>query len=61
MYFWGKACYQIGMKYIFFRIWTAMNRKSKLLAWARNILMVDIQKQNEENIENIRNFGSGSK
>jgi phenylacetate-CoA ligase len=55
MYFWGKAGYQIGMRYVFFRIWTSLNRRSKLSAWARNILMVDIQRLDEENLEKIRN------
>jgi len=55
LYFWGKAGYQIGMKYIFFRIWTSLNRQSKLSAWARNILMIDIRRQDEEKFENIRN------
>jgi phenylacetate-CoA ligase len=56
MYFWGKAGYQIGMKYVFFRIWTSLTRKSKLLAWARNILMYDIVRLDEENLEEIRNI-----
>jgi len=47
MYFWGKAGYQIGMRYIFFRIWTSSNRKSKLSAWARNVLMWDIFRLDE--------------
>jgi phenylacetate-CoA ligase len=54
MYFWGKAGYQIGMKYVFFRIWTSINRKSKLLACARNILMSDIIRLDQENLEKIR-------
>jgi phenylacetate-CoA ligase len=56
MYFWEKAGYQIGMKYVFFRIWTSLNRKSRLLAWARNILMVDVRRQDEEKLEDIRNL-----
>jgi phenylacetate-CoA ligase len=55
MYFWGKAGYQIGMRYVFFRVWTSLNRRSKLSAWARNILMCDIRRLDEENLENIRN------
>ncbi len=55
MYFWGKAGYQIGMKYVFFRIWTSLNRRSKLSAWARNVLMCDIARLDEENLEKIRN------
>ncbi len=55
MYFWGKAGYQIGMRYVFFRIWTPDNRKSKLTAWARNILMLDIKNLDDINMEIIRN------
>jgi phenylacetate-CoA ligase len=54
MYFWGKTGYQIGMKYVFFRIWTSLTRKSKLTAWARNIVMSDIVRLDEENLEKIR-------
>ncbi len=55
MYFWGKAGYQIGMRYVFFRIWTSLNRRSRLSAWARNVLMVDIARLDEENLAKIRN------
>jgi phenylacetate-CoA ligase len=55
IYFWGKAGYQIGMRHVFFRIWTSFNRKSKLSAWARNILMCDAGRQDEEYTEIIRN------
>jgi phenylacetate-CoA ligase len=54
MYLWGKAGYQIGMRYVFFRIWTSLNRKSKLTAWARNILMWDVGRQDQGNLEKIR-------
>jgi phenylacetate-CoA ligase len=54
MYFWGKAGYQVGMRYAFFRIWTKDNRKNKLIAWARNILMLDIKRLDDENLEDIR-------
>jgi phenylacetate-CoA ligase len=52
IYFWGKAGYQIGMRYAFFRIWTSL---STLTAWARNVLMWSISNQDEENFKNIRN------
>ncbi len=55
MYFWKKAGYQIGMKYVFFRIWTSLNRKIKLSAWARNIIMIDITRLDDENFAKIRN------
>lgn len=54
MYFWGKAGYKIGMKYVFFRIWTDKNKKSKLSAFARNLIMSDILSLDEHNLENIR-------
>jgi phenylacetate-CoA ligase len=52
IYFWGKAGYQIGMKYVFFRFHMPTN---KLTTWTRNVLMWDIQRQDEGNFENIRN------
>jgi phenylacetate-CoA ligase len=52
IYFWGTAGYQVGMKYVMFRIQTSIN---KLTGWAKNVLMWDIRKQDEENWENIRN------
>lgn len=54
MYFWGKAGYSIGMKYVFFRIWTEKNRKSKLSAFSRNLVMRNILTLDENNLEGIR-------
>jgi phenylacetate-CoA ligase len=54
MYFWGKAGYQIGMRYVFFRIWTSKNRKRKLSAWARNLIMWDIKRLDDGNLGEIR-------
>ena len=51
LYFWGKAGYQIGMKYAFFRISNPFN---VLTAWARNVLVFDDRSQNEENLEKFR-------
>jgi phenylacetate-CoA ligase len=51
MYFWGKAGYQIGMKYAFFRI---SNPFSVLTAWARNVLVFDDRNQGEEIFEKFR-------
>jgi phenylacetate-CoA ligase len=59
IYFWGKAGYQVGMRYVFFRIWTLLNRKSKLTAWARNLIMLDIKRLDEENLAIIRNIVKG--
>jgi phenylacetate-CoA ligase len=55
IYFWGKAGYQTGMRYVFFRIWTSLNRRSKLSAWARNILMWEIKRLDEGELEDFRN------
>lgn len=54
MYFWGKAGYQIGMRYVYFRIWTPLNQKSKISSRARNIVMWDIIRLDEEKLEKIR-------
>lgn len=54
MYFWDKAGFQIGKKYVFFRIWTDVNRKAKLEAWARNLMMHDILRLDRESLEQIR-------
>ena len=56
MYFWGKAGFEIGMKYVFFRIWTNVNRKGKITAWARNIVMHDILRLDKKNLELVRNM-----
>jgi phenylacetate-CoA ligase len=53
IYFWGKAGYQVGMRYVFLRFRTSMN---KLIAWARNVRIWDIQGQDEKNLEKIRNL-----
>jgi len=54
IYFWGKAGFKIGMKYVFFRVWTNINRKNKLTAWARNIVMHDVIRLDKENLEAVR-------
>lgn len=54
MYFWEKAGFKIGMKYVFFRIWTDINGKNKMTAWARNIVMYDILRLDKENLEIVR-------
>ena len=51
IYIWGKAGYQIGMKYVFFRISNPFN---PLTAWARNVLVFDDRRQDEENFEKFR-------
>ena len=54
MYFWGRAGYQIGMKYVFFRIWASENRKSRITAFSRNLVMYDTLDLGEKNFKNIR-------
>jgi phenylacetate-CoA ligase len=51
MYFWGKAGYQVGMKYVFFRISNPFNL---LTAWARNVLVLDDRRHDEESFEKFR-------
>lgn len=61
IYFWGTAGYRVGMKYIYFRIWTKINRKSKFTCFCRNLIMEDIQVMDVENLERIRNRLKNSK
>ena len=56
MYFWGKAGYKIGMRYVFFRIWTEKNRKGRFSAFSRNLIMSDILTLDEKNLESIRSM-----
>jgi phenylacetate-CoA ligase len=51
IYLWGKAGYQVGMKYVFFRISNPFNR---LTSWMRNILVLDDRRQDEENFDRFR-------
>ena len=54
IYFWGKAGFQVGIRYVFFRIWTSGNRKSKFSTISRNLVMSDILSLDENNLEIIR-------
>jgi len=51
MYMWGKAGYQIGMKYLFLKIRISL---SKMVAWARNVQMFEVGKQEADTFEKIR-------
>lgn len=53
IYFWGKAGFQIGQKYVFFRIWTDINRKTRFTAWARNLVMHDILRLDHDALEAV--------
>lgn len=55
-YFWGKAGFEIGMKYVFFRVWTNINRKRRLDAWARNVVMHDIIRLDDLSLEAVRHM-----
>ena len=39
IYLWQRAGFKIGMKYVFFRVWTTMNRKSQIRAFVQNLVM----------------------
>jgi phenylacetate-CoA ligase len=54
-YLWGTAGFQTGMRYVFFRVLSSMNRYSRLDSWLRNVLLWDVQKLDKENLEKIRN------
>jgi phenylacetate-CoA ligase len=51
IYLWGKAGYRIGMKYVFFRVRYSYN---KLTALVRNVVVLGIGSQDQENFEKIR-------
>ena len=53
MYLWGLSGYEIGMRYMFLRRWNATNRKSKLTAFARNLLMTDVSGLDDDSLEII--------
>lgn len=54
IYFGEKAGYQIGERYIFFRVWMEANIKSKLELFKQNLIPVDILHLDDENLEKIR-------
>lgn len=54
MYLWGISGYEIGMRYMFLRKWNKLNKKSKLTATARNLLMTDVSSLDDETLEKIR-------
>ena len=54
MYLWGLSGYEIGMRYMFLRRWNDTNRKSKLTAFARNLLMTDVSGLDDDSLEVIR-------
>lgn len=55
MYFWGLGGYRTGMKYAYFRSWN-QNKKGKLTAFARNLVMRDVVRLDREALESVRRF-----
>ena len=53
IYFNEQAGQKLGQRYIYFRVWTDKNRKSKLELWMQNLLPVNILHLNDETLENI--------
>lgn len=55
--YFNQICGQnLGDKYIYFRVWTDKNRKSKFEQWKQNLIPIDISHLDDESLENIRNF-----
>lgn len=55
--YYNKICGQkLGDKYIFFRVWTDKNRKSKLEQWKQNLVPIDILHLDNNSLEKIRNI-----
>lgn len=53
--YFNEICGQIlGDKYIFFRVWTDKNKKSKLELFKQNLIPIDILHLNDEVLEGIR-------
>ncbi len=45
---------KLGQKYIYFRVWTARNKKSKMELWMQNLVPINILQLNDDNLEKIR-------
>ena len=56
IYFWGRAGYKIGMRYVFFRIFVKGNKKSRLAAFARNVVGINVINLDDENLSKIRSL-----
>ncbi|MGI6145720.1 MAG: CoF synthetase, partial [Peptococcia bacterium] len=54
IYFGEKCGYFLGDRNVYLRVWTEKNRKSRLNAFKQNLVMLDISKLDEGNLENIR-------
>ncbi|MDK0574919.1 phenylacetate--CoA ligase family protein [Clostridium perfringens] len=55
--FYGKVCgYELGMRQLYFRVWTDSVRKNKIQAFKQNLVMSDISNLNKDNLESIKNM-----
>lgn len=54
IYFNELAGQKLGQPYIYFRVWTEKNRKSKKERWMQNLIPIDILHLDDENLEHIR-------
>ncbi len=54
IYYGEKAGYFIGMRYIFFRVWTDINTKPKLVKWATNLVQQDIVRLDDDSLSETR-------
>jgi phenylacetate-CoA ligase len=54
IYFGEKCGYFLGDRYVYLRVWTEKNKKSRINAFKQNLVMLDISKLDEGNLENIR-------
>lgn len=50
IYFGSLAGFEIGTKLNYLKIWTQVNKKSKLKAWAENIVPIDVTQLSDKNI-----------
>lgn len=51
IYLWGRAGYRVGMRYLFLKMRTSLSR---ITAWSRNVIWYSVLRQDEENLEKIR-------
>lgn len=53
IYFGSLAGFEIGTQLNYLKIWTVVNRKNIIQAWAENIIPIDVTQLSDENIENL--------
>lgn len=60
--YFGEICnYQLGDRNVYLRVWNKKNKKSLLNAFAQNLIMLDISRLDEENLEYIRKTIKGDR